>query len=245
MPPGHAHNATDSNPTNPDHDHKEGPARHAKPPHDLRLALVDRDEGTHLVVQDLLTTHARGWSLHSYRDTALALRGITAARPHVVLLELAFPGHSSIHCARKLKSLLPELPIVIFTARTDPDGTLQSLLAGACGYLIKPVEPENFFPAIARAAQGGLALCEKAERVLVNWFGRVAFNSQLEILTPRERELLPAILAGLSDKEISRLLPFATSTIHGYRTGLYKKFGADNCEELIKKFFGLDQQPSR
>ena len=174
-----------------------------------------------------------------------ALRGIPAARPQVALMDLSLPGHSGIDCARRLKVLVPELPIVMFTARSDSDGILLAIQAGACGYLIKPAEPRNFFSAVTRAAEGRLALCEQAERVLIHWLGRLAINSQLKALTPREREILPSILAGLDDKQISERFPFPINTVHGHRTNLYKKFGAHCREEFIEKFLGPGRSPFR
>lgn len=232
------------------HGHKEPGSRRASESvpsrqpwnRDLRLALVDPDDGTHATVRQMISisTPARRWGLDSYQDAGAALGGILSSRPHVVLMEFSLPGVSGIECAQRLKALVPDLPIVMFTARNESEQILLSLLGGLSGYLVKPAQPRNFFSVVHRAARGSLAFCEEAERVLKDWLGGLATRSQFEALTPRERVLLPSILQGLSNKEISGRVGGSCETIHGHRTRLYKKFGVHSREGLLRTFLGID-----
>lgn len=205
----------------------------------VRLALIDPDDAAHARVRRILSAHLPGWELCSYYEADTALVELPAARPRVAFVEWRLAGHSGLDCVRGLKTLSPGLPIVVFTAPGNAEAVFLSLQAGACGFLVKPAAARTFLSIVALAAEGRLAFCDHAGRLFLRWCQGLALRSRRRALTPREHELLPAILRGLTDKEISQRLHLAPQTVHGRRTNLYRKFGAHSAGEFIGKFLGL------
>ena len=90
-----------------------------------RIALVDGDPDVHLVVRNAL--EGEGWHVESYLTGAQAIAGIPTDPPNAVLMDIQLPDADGLELLGKLRTLLAHLPIVIFTARDDPEAVLGSL----------------------------------------------------------------------------------------------------------------------
>jgi DNA-binding NarL/FixJ family response regulator len=118
----------------------EGPVRLAQPEQPRRIAVVDGDGGTHIGVRAAL--EGVGWQVESYLSAAEAIAAIPRNPPNAVLMDIQLPDANGLALLRKLKTLCPRVRIVILAARDDPAGLLDSLAAGADGYLVRPQRVE-------------------------------------------------------------------------------------------------------
>jgi len=232
--------------------------RHPVPNHQfpsrLRVALVDSDQTVHEFVRQAFAAHSNGWLLDSHRspDSLLAALGhwLTAAPsaggniphtqhlPDVVLMEAQWPGLSDSDCARRLSAGLPELRIMMFTACPDRDTVVPWLLAGALGYIIKPVAPAYLLWAITEAAQGRPVLCREAQTAVMEFIRCVGASRRCRTLRAREREILLLLINGATNKDIARQLGIGQGTVHRHLDNIFRKLHVHSREEARRKFVG-------
>jgi DNA-binding NarL/FixJ family response regulator len=193
---------------------------------------VDDDEAAHRFVRAALELHAPQWLLDSHLDPHSALRiPHSAPLPDVVLMDIGMPALSEIDCARRLKAALPNLPVIMFTGCSDGMTIAESIMAGACGYLIKPVPPERLVWALGEAAEGRIALCGEAQAGLAQYVRRLGTTRSSLGLSPREHQIMVWAAAGLRNKEIAEELGLSEATVHNQVMRAYKKLGVSTRAE--------------
>ena len=139
----------------------------------LRVALVDDEEGVHQLVSGVFQKYARQWTLDCYQDPVRALTQIPRNPPQAVIMDIKMAGMTGIECAKKLKQLLPNLPIVMLSAYLDEEMLTHCLMAGACGCLFKPASAMEIVGAIKKAVAGSLAFCPQSEKTVLGYFARL------------------------------------------------------------------------
>jgi RNA polymerase sigma factor (sigma-70 family) len=148
-------------------------------------------------------------------------------RPHVVLMDIELPGESGIELTRALHEKAPEVRVVMLTAFSDSERVFAALKAGAVGYLLKNVAPDEIRATVERAAEGEPMLSgEIAGRVLREFERERAeerFREQLAGLTAREEEILRLVATGESNKEIGRRLFISEQTVKNHVQSIFRK----------------------
>jgi two-component system nitrate/nitrite response regulator NarL len=142
-------------------------------------------------------------------------RLLAAHRPDVLLLDLNIPGTDGITLMQQLKSEGYTLPILILTLSEAEDDLARALRAGAKGYLLKSMEPDEVVDAIERAQRGETVVAPAMTAKLVKLYDQKdnAAPSLLETLTPRESEILAHLSQGQSNKAIARALDISHDTV--------------------------------
>ena len=204
------------------------------------IVIVDSDEGD----EDLRAAFRQlepAWTLKFHPYGREAMRAIVLARPAAVLMEVGEPQLPGIECARRLKAMLPSLPVVMLTAQADVVSIFLSIMAGVSGYLIKPVALETVVSTLARAIRGGtgVMLCDKSQSHLMNYV-RSLCNPRSALLTPREQQIMGCLFQNMTNKEIAEQLHIKPSTLHAELEALYRKLQAHCRQEAIRKYLGLD-----
>src|SRR6266536_578104 len=111
------------------------------------ISLVDDDENIHLFLKDLGEV-GHFHLLSSFFNAAQALDRLPWDHPQAVVMDIRLPDISGIDCATKLKAIVPEIPILMLTGYPDGQVFFRSLMAGAKGFLVKPVSANDFLTAI-------------------------------------------------------------------------------------------------
>jgi len=142
--------------------------------------------------------------------------------PDVVLMDLEMPVVDGIEATRQIRAQNPDVAIVVLTSFSDRKKILHALDAGAVGYLLKDVEPEDLEKAIAAAARGESPLDPKAARALVS--ARRA-TAPAEGLSDREREVLLMVADGLANKQIAKRLSISEKTVKAHLTSVFRQIG--------------------
>src|SRR5271163_4521679 len=157
----------------------------------ISVAVVEDNAGVRRSLE-LLLDESPGFRCACACATAEeALELIPRRPPDVVLMDIHLPNRSGIECASRLKSLLPELQIVMITVYTDIDTVFKALRAGASGYLLKRSPPERILEAITEVRQGGAPMTREIARKIVETLNQPAqAESQSTGLTRRENEVL-------------------------------------------------------
>jgi DNA-binding NarL/FixJ family response regulator len=226
-------------------------------PTQLRVAHVDGDPKAQEFIRQVFTEHASAWTLDSHRspDSLLAALGpgsfaeelstnnspnhqlpIPHGPPDVVLMEVEWPGLSPTDSLRRLMARLPGPRIVIFTGCSDQDTVMGSLLAGAAGYLLKPVAPACLIRVVSDAAEGRPVLCGAAQGAVVTYFHRLGASTRCQALSWREREVMLHALNGTPNKDLATALGITEGTLHSHWDNIFKKLGVHSKDEARRKF---------
>jgi DNA-binding NarL/FixJ family response regulator len=151
-----------------------------------------------------------------------AVRLATAERPDVVLMDLEMPDLDGIEATRRIRAAAPGVNVVLLTAFSDRERILDAIDAGAVGYLLKDVEPDELVRGLEAAARGESPLSPKAAQALVTARGERSDQPQL---TPREDEVLSLLAEGLPNKLIARRLEISEKTVKAHLTSIFQRIG--------------------
>ena len=158
------------------------------------------------------------------------LEGIKRAKtlkPDVVLLDLHMPGIQGGEAVRLIAEEVPDCYVLMLTVSEDADDLLETLRAGAVGYLLKNIEVDDLVAAVRRAAKGETVVSAAMTAKLVNGLRSEKraddLASDKEKLTGREREILSYLARGESNKQIARTLSLAESTVKIHVQNILKK----------------------
>jgi DNA-binding NarL/FixJ family response regulator len=176
-----------------------------------------------LQAQPDMTVVAQGDSLGE------AVRLAAECAPDVVLLDLNIPG-GGIAAARALVDAHPEIKVIMLTASVDEDDLAAAMQAGARGYILKGVAARELVGIVRSVWSGeGYVAPSLAASLLSGGARRTQPPADpLADLTPREREILEQVAAGLSNKEVAARLHLSEKTVKHYMTIIMEKLGVRN-----------------
>jgi DNA-binding NarL/FixJ family response regulator len=167
-------------------------------------------------------------------DGREALELTRAHRPDVALLDIRMPVLDGLGAAEELRRTLPDVAVVMLTTFSEDEYIVRALDSGASGFLLKSGDPYELMAAI-RAAQGGAAFLSPriAHRVIHQVSGgRLSRESvakeRIAVLTPREREVLALVGAGLSNAEIGERLFLVEGTVKAYVSNVLARLEVRN-----------------
>ncbi|MDP3774034.1 MAG: response regulator transcription factor [Gemmatimonadales bacterium] len=173
-------------------------------------------------------------------DEALALAEVH--RPDVVVLDISMPGGSGLRVVGRLRERVPEARVLILSVHDDTEYVVESVRAGAHGYLRKDTTPAELREAIRAVHEGGAFFSPQVARHLtaaIREQPAPAAGALLEALTAREREVLTRIARGLTNKETAAELGISTRTAEAHRDSLMKKLGIRTVAGLTR--FAIEQ----
>lgn len=150
-----------------------------------------------------------------------------SARPDVVLLDLTMPGAGGLEVLRHLRTTLPAIRVLILSVHDDPEYVLESVRAGAHGYLRKDSSPAEIRQAIRAVHAGDAYFSPPVARHLTTALrdGAPAVQPEADLgeLTSREREVLVRVARGLTNRETAAELGISVRTVEAHRDSLMRK----------------------
>ena len=203
----------------------------------IRVAIIEDDEQ---VRENLarLVGDAKGYEcVATFPSGELALNNLPRRLPDVVLMDINLPGISGVECVRQLKSLAPEVHVVMLTVYDDSDRIFQALQMGASGYLLKRSTAAEILHAIEDVHHGGAPMSSYIARKVVQSFRRQGPSEKpAENLTRRETDVLEYVSRGYANKEIADALGLSAETVRGYLKTIYSKLHVRSRTEAAMKF---------
>jgi DNA-binding NarL/FixJ family response regulator len=167
-----------------------------------------------------------------------ALCELPAFRPDVVLMDIYLPKMSGIECTARLKILLPNTQILILTVAEEHDLVFRALEAGADGYLLKRIKPQDLRGAILEALSGGAPMSSEIARRVVESFRQKSRSRDATInLTSREEEVLVLLSRGFSNKEIADQMSVSIETVRSHLKRIYEKMHVRSRTEAVALYF--------
>lgn len=164
-------------------------------------------------------------------DGADVLIQVRKHQPDVLLLDLGLPNLDGIAIMEALAQEKLSVRVLIVTARLDAASVRASLSLGATGYLLKTDNSEILLSTIRQVAAGKPYISAEVAGLIKDGMGSDTKSGAS--LTPREREILTLVGAGMSSKEIARRIGISDLTVRKHRENLCGKLGARNAAELI------------
>jgi len=156
-----------------------------------------------------------------------AIREAERLQPDVILIDLVMPRLDGVQAMRELRARVPRVRAVVLTSFLDDKHLLPAMRAGAAGYLLKSVQPQELARAV-RAAVAGEALIDPAVAARLVETLEDGGDERVEQLTPREREVLALIGRGLPNKRIADELGIAEKTVKVHVSHVLAKLGVDD-----------------
>jgi DNA-binding NarL/FixJ family response regulator len=171
-----------------------------------------------------------------YADGESALADIPQRKPDVVLMDIKLPGMSGIECVRSLKASLPSVQIIMLTVYDEVGQLFNSLMAGACGYLLKRTPSDKLLAAITEARMGGVPMTRTIARKVVQYFQQMGeARTETSSLSKRELETLALLAEGFRYKEIADKMGITFNTVRVYVHTIYQKLHVTSRTEALIK----------
>ena len=178
-----------------------------------------------------------GFKVQSFRAATEFLKAERPNAPACVVLDVRMPGLSGLDLQKELARTGIEIPIIFITGHGDIPMSVQAMKAGAVEFLTKPFREQDLFDAIEEALKrdrAARALRTKLEDL------RTHYNS----LTPREREVMARVVAGMLNKQIAAELNTSEKTIKFHRAHIMRKMRAPSLADLVRMAGQLERGPS-
>ncbi|MEV8550181.1 response regulator transcription factor [Streptomyces glaucescens] len=201
----------------------------AGPGSPIRVFLLDDHEVVRRGVHDLLDDEDDIEVVGEAGTVEQALARVPALRPDVAVLDVRLPDGDGVTVCRELRSRMPELACLMLTSFDDEEALLDSIMAGAAGYVLKQIQGSDLVSAVRTVARGQSLLDASATTKLMARLrgGDRQEPDALPGLTDREREILALIGEGLTNRQIGQRLYLAEKTVKNHISRLLAKLGVE------------------
>lgn len=145
--------------------------------------------------------------------------------PDVILMDLKMPGTGGLEASRVIRKEMPDVKIIILTVAEDEE-MLEVIKAGASGYLLKDVQPDELLKSIHDVVEGKPAFHPVVTGKLLGEYSRLSSRDKdqgINNLTAREKEVLALIARGESNRGIARRLFISEKTVKNHITSIFRK----------------------
>ena len=154
----------------------------------------------------------------------------------ILIMDIGLPGISGIDALPKIKQHLPHTEIIMLTVHDDSEKVFQSLRRGASGYLLKNTPLDKIKESIEQIFAGGSPMSPNIARKIVEFFNPKQIEGQKELST-REKEIVVALVDGLSYKLVADRLDISIDTVRQHIRSIYRKLNVNSKAEVISKSF--------
>ena len=181
--------------------------------------------------------------MDAYTSAEELLQGMARlGPPDIILMDIELPGMSGIEATEKVKTLYPEVSVLILTIFEEEEKILHAVQAGATGYILKNTKPGELIAQIKTLYEGGSPISPNVARVLLQEFQRDHnprshgdFN-----LTAREKEIVGSIVEGLTYRQIAEEYNISGATVKKHILHIYRKLKVRSKVEFMKKVMDSD-----
>ncbi|HZS06363.1 MAG TPA: response regulator transcription factor [Blastocatellia bacterium] len=202
----------------------------------MRILLADDHTLVRAGIRALLQNFDGVEVIAESDDGRAAMHLIKEYLPDVALVDIGMPGLNGIEITARVAKECPQVRVLILSMHASEEYVLQALRAGAAGYLVKGADTSELELALRAITRGEAWLSPAVSKHLVtDYVNRVgAETSALELLTPRQREILQLFAEGHSTKEIAHLLKISIKTVETHRANLMERLDIHDLAGLTR-----------
>ncbi|MBX4871462.1 response regulator transcription factor [Rhizobium bangladeshense] len=211
--------------------------RKAKEPSAPVVFIVDDDVSMREALTDLF--RSMKFDIEAFENTATFLEKADLSRPGCILLDVRLPGVSGLDFQVQLESIGSKMPVVFMTGFGDIPMSVRAMKAGAVDFLTKPFKEQDILDAVSTAMERD---AQRRRQIAQS----AAVVSLAETLTPREREVMDAVVRGLMNKQIAFELGISEVTVKLHRGNVMRKMEVRSVADLVRKaeVLGARERPT-
>ena len=203
---------------------------------DLRVFIIEDQEEVRFGLTQLVGG-ANGFSCTGdFGDMESALDALPNDLPDLILTDIGLPGMSGIEGIRKIKSVYPELPILILSVYDDDEQIIDGICAGASGYLLKSTPLNEIVNCLNQVAEGGAPMSPSIALRVMQLFRESPPPKKVDYdLTPHESRVLKFLVDGHTYKKIGEELGITVNTVSFHIKQIYQKLQVHSKSEAVAK----------
>jgi len=168
---------------------------------------------------------------------AEALPKVADLMPDLILMDIQMPGMDGLEATRRIVAEHPYVKIVMLTVAEEDRSLFEAIKAGAQGYLLKKIEPDEFLAMVRGVSRGDAPISRSMASKILGEFGRRVQRPQAEDpaakITPREREVLQLLTQGNTNKEIANALCVSENTVKNHLKNILAKLHLQNRVQAV------------
>ncbi len=189
------------------------------------IYVVDDDQQARKAVQTLV--RAMGVQAEGFESAEEFLSGYDGHRPACLVTDVRMLGMSGLELQERLNQMGVTMSVVVLTAFASTPTTVRAMRNGALTLMEKPCDDDELWDAIRTGLAADVHNYEQERR-------RASILQKLELLTPKERQVLTYIVAGDANKVVARKLDVSIRTVENHRHKIFHKMNADSLAELVR-----------
>lgn len=202
----------------------------------IRVLLADDEARVRAGVRAILTSGGEIDVVAEAGDGRAAVELALAHRPDVALLDIRMPRLDGLAAAEEIARTAPGTAVAMLTTFSEQAYVARALGGGATGFLLKSGDPYELIAGVRAVAGGAAFLSPKVARYVIDGLGgddgrlgrEAAARARVAVLSPREREVLGHVGAGLSNPEIAARLHLVEGTVKAYVSAVLDRLGVRN-----------------
>jgi DNA-binding NarL/FixJ family response regulator len=202
----------------------------------IRILIVDSQAVSRAGLHHLLESYPGLRIVGKAADGVQAVSETLELGPQVVLMDTHLPEGQSLEALRQIKQLNLDTKVLLLAAQDREEYLYETLRAGADGYVLKDIAPDELVQAIHRVARGDMFIQPQIASRLISRYGQQGKSGgHSDALTNRELEVLHLLARGLRNKEIAARLYVSERTINFHLTNIYQKLQVSGRTEALRK----------
>ena len=167
-----------------------------------------------------------------------ALHAISSLRPDIVILDISLPGPDGIELLKTIRSMEPDLPILVLSMHAESVYAERALRAGANGYIMKQEATDNVLDALRRILRHEVYVSERIANTMLRQLvsgARRADGPPEARLSDRELEVFRMIGTGMGTRQIADELGLSVKTVESYQAHIKEKLGLHSARDLMQR----------